>query len=323
MICLSIQLKFLSMSSNGVAEFMLGGLATCGAGFFTNPLEVVKTRMQLQGELQAHGQYSIHYRNAFHAFVTIARNDGILALQSGLVPAIWYQFFMNGTRLGTYQIQDNLGLTKDENGNHSFPRSVIAGALAGCVGAVVGSPFYMVKTHLQAKANKEIAVGHQHPHESMSHAIKTIYKDHGAVGLWRGVTAAVMRVTVGSAAQLSTFSEAKTMIDSTQVFKPNSFMTTFSASMVSGIFVTVFMTPFDVISTRLYNQPVSVTGKGTIYSGVLDCFLKIFKLEGIWGFYKGWVPSYLRLGPHTTISLVLWDEARKIYIARTNAKVKS
>ncbi|KAH9498438.1 hypothetical protein Btru_008254 [Bulinus truncatus] len=257
------------MSSNGAVEFILGGLATCGAGFFTNPLEVVKTRMQLQGELQAHGQYSVHYRNAFHAFVTIARNDGILALQSGLVPAIWYQFFMNGTRLGTYQIQANLGLTKDKNGNHSFPRSVIAGALAGCVGAIVGSPFYMVKTHLQAKANKEIAVGHQHPHESMSHAIKTIYKDHGAFGLWRGVSGAIMRVTVGSAAQLSTFSESKNMIDKFKVFKPNSFMTTFSASMVSGIFVTVFMTPFDVISTRLYNQPVTTAGKDSYQKKVI------------------------------------------------------
>jgi len=27
---------------------MLGGLAACGACFFTNPLDVVKTRMQLQ-----------------------------------------------------------------------------------------------------------------------------------------------------------------------------------------------------------------------------------------------------------------------------------
>lgn len=43
-------------------EFLIGGLAACGAGFFTNPLEVVKTRMQLQGELQARGQHAIYYR---------------------------------------------------------------------------------------------------------------------------------------------------------------------------------------------------------------------------------------------------------------------
>lgn len=40
------------METSNAIEFLLGGLATCGAGFFTNPLEVVKTRMQLQGELK-------------------------------------------------------------------------------------------------------------------------------------------------------------------------------------------------------------------------------------------------------------------------------
>ena len=54
--------------------------------------------------LQASGQYCVHYRNALHAFWTIARNDGLMALQSGLVPALYYQFFMNGVRLGMYQV---------------------------------------------------------------------------------------------------------------------------------------------------------------------------------------------------------------------------
>lgn len=31
-------------------------------GAICNPLEVVKIRMQLQGELKARGQYAIHYR---------------------------------------------------------------------------------------------------------------------------------------------------------------------------------------------------------------------------------------------------------------------
>lgn len=42
------------------------------------------------------------------------------------------------------QVQINLGLTKDKSGNHSFVRSIAAGAFAGCMGAVVGSPLYMV-----------------------------------------------------------------------------------------------------------------------------------------------------------------------------------
>jgi len=43
-------------------DLALGGLAAVGAGIFSNPLEVVKIRMQLQGELQATGKYSRHYK---------------------------------------------------------------------------------------------------------------------------------------------------------------------------------------------------------------------------------------------------------------------
>ena len=90
-------------------------------------------------------------------------------------------------------------------------------------------------------------------------------------------------------------------------------MNAFAASMCSGVIVTLAMTPFDVISTRMYNQAISAGGKGMLYTGVIDCFTKIFHKEGIWGFYKGWGPSYLRLGPHTVLTLVFWDEIRKLY----------
>lgn len=50
------------MTSSYCVEFFLAGLAGCGACLFTNPLEVVKIRMQLQGELKARGQATIVYR---------------------------------------------------------------------------------------------------------------------------------------------------------------------------------------------------------------------------------------------------------------------
>lgn len=81
-------------------EFALGGAAAMGACLFTNPLEVLKTRMQLQGELQAKGHHTVHYKNVFHAGYVVAKNDGLLALQKGLVPALWVQLVMNGGRLG-------------------------------------------------------------------------------------------------------------------------------------------------------------------------------------------------------------------------------
>lgn len=81
-------------------DFAIGGAAAVCAGFFTNPLEVVKVRMQLQGELLAKGKHAVHYKNVFHAGYVIAKHDGILALQAGLVPALWFQLVLNGCRFG-------------------------------------------------------------------------------------------------------------------------------------------------------------------------------------------------------------------------------
>ena len=124
----------------------MGGMAACGAVIFTNPLEVAKTRMQLQGELKSRGHYTVHYRNVFHSFYTIGRVEGLAALQKGLVPALWYQLSMNGIRLGCYQCFINWGLTTDSAGASSVPRCVAAGAVAGCLGGIAGSPPYMVMT---------------------------------------------------------------------------------------------------------------------------------------------------------------------------------
>ncbi|GBP06004.1 Solute carrier family 25 member 35 [Eumeta japonica] len=65
------------------SDFVLGGLASVGATFFTNPIEVIKTPYNIQGELAARGTYVEPYRGIFNAFVTVAKNDGLAGLQKG------------------------------------------------------------------------------------------------------------------------------------------------------------------------------------------------------------------------------------------------
>ncbi|XP_061659020.1 solute carrier family 25 member 35 [Syngnathoides biaculeatus] len=268
-------------------DFLLSGAAACGACLLTNPLEVVKTRMQLQGELQSRGSYQVYYRNVFHAFYTIAKVDGVAGLQKGLVPGLWYQFCMNGVRLGSYAVIESSGHIHTAEGRVSGAKAVAAGATSGVVGAVMGSPVYLVKTHLQSQSTASIAVGHQYKHQGMSHALAAIYKEHGIQGLWRGAGAAIPRVSVGSASQLATFSSAKELVLDLQVFAKDSWLVALSAGMISSVAVALAMTPFDVASTRLYNQPVDQRGQGLLYKGFADCFSKTLKKEGVVGLYKG------------------------------------
>lgn len=125
-------------------EFVLGGTAAAGAAFFTNPLDVVKVRFQLQGELKAKGLYAVHYRNLFHAFFQIAKHDGFLALQKGLLPASFHQVILNGVRLGTYQVAEERGWTIGPDGHVNILNSIGVGLVAGAAGAFLGSPILLV-----------------------------------------------------------------------------------------------------------------------------------------------------------------------------------
>jgi solute carrier family 25, member 34/35 len=38
--------------------------------------------------------------------------------------------------------------------------------------------------------------------------------------------------------------------------------------------------------------------------------VKIFKVEGFAGFYKGFWPHYIRIGPHSALVLLFFDELK-------------
>lgn len=119
-------------------DFALGAVACCAACVFTNPLEVVKTRLQLQGELRARGSYQRHYRGVLQALWVVGRTDGLRGLQKGLSVGLIYQGVMNGVRLGSYSYCEALGITSFHGG------SLLSGAGAGALGAFIASPAYLV-----------------------------------------------------------------------------------------------------------------------------------------------------------------------------------
>ncbi|XP_014371004.2 solute carrier family 25 member 35-like [Papilio machaon] len=288
-------------------DFLVGGLAGVGAGFFSNPFDVVKTRMQLQGELRARGQHNVYYKNVPHAIYTIIKHDGVASLQKGLVPALWFQLVVNGVRLGIYQHADDYGLLRDEKNNTKFINSMFFGSLAGMVGAFFGSPLQLVKTQLMSFSSEKIAVGTQHAHSGMTYAIMKIYRKNGLSGLFRGAHGMMIRNSIGSASQIASFSMSKEWMDNNNLFQQSKYLSAFIAGNIGAIMKTVTLTPMDVIMTRLYNQAVDANGRGLLYSGILDCARKITKTEGLLAFYKGIGPSYLRQAPHSVLLLVFWD----------------
>ncbi|CAH0554847.1 unnamed protein product [Brassicogethes aeneus] len=300
-------------------DFAIGGLAASGAALFSNPFDVLKTRLQLQGELRARGHHAVFYKNVFHAGYVVAKNEGIRGLQKGLSAALVMHGIRNSIRLGTYQWLNRNGYLTDSQGKTILYKSAVASAMAGAAGAFFGSPLFLIKTQLQSQAAATIAVGHQHGHSGPVEAFMLIYNKYGITGLWRGLSGTLSRAVVGSSAQLTTFAITKDALKETELFKGNPMCSSLVSSIVGGVFQTVLMTPFDLVSTRLYNQGVDAKGKGVLYSGLIDCFFKIGKSEGFFGFYKGIGANYMRLAPHGALCLLFWDYLKDLQIRYVEA----
>lgn len=307
--------KSASQKVSTAGGFIAGGIAACGAVTFTNPIELVKTRMQLQGELSSSTKKI--YKNPFQALITIYKNEGVRGLQKGLVCAYIYQIGLNGCRLGLYEpvrktINGFLFTTDDASKIQSVPVNVVAGALSGIAGAIVGSPLFLIKTRMQSYSEK-IAVGDQTHYRNVYDGLKQIFQKDGFKGWFRGVDAAIIRTGMGSSVQLPIYNYVKHFLQRHKVVEEGTSLHLIS-STCAGIGVGVVMNPGDVILTRMYNQ------KGNHYKGPVDCFVKTVRIEGVGALYKGFFAQLMRIAPHTILTLTFMEQTMKL-VQRVESEV--
>lgn len=290
---------------SAIGGFAAGASAACMAVVCTNPIEVIKTRVQLQGELMAKSNAPRVYTGLWQSLKLVGHYEGIRGLQRGLGPAFIYQTCLNGTRVGLYEpirrrTNDLMGYDPNKQ---VYGVSIFVATVTGMAGAIFGSPLFLIKTRMQSYS-PVFAIGQQTQYRNTWHALKALWSEGGVGALYRGCGAAVLRTGAGSSVQLPIYTAAKHFIENRKLM-PDGPPTHLSASVVSGLGVAVVMNPFDVVMTRIYNQ------KGSMYKGVFDCFYKTVAFEGPTALYKGFVAQGLRVGPHTVLVLTFHEQTSR------------
>ncbi|XP_070773638.1 dicarboxylate carrier UCP2-like isoform X3 [Enoplosus armatus] len=79
----------------------------------------------------------------------------------------------------------------------------------------------------------------------------------------------------------------------------------FTAAFGAGFCTTVVASPVDVVKTRFMN---SSTGQ---YSSAISCALTMLRHEGATAFYKGFMPSFLRLGSWNIVMFVTYEQIKR------------
>ena len=121
-----------------------------------------------------------------------------------------YQMILNGCRLGFYEpLRKGVTTAVFKDGSvQSLGVNIFSGASSGILGAVAGSPFFLVKTRLQSYS-PFLPVGTQHGYKNSMDGLRKIFNSEGVKGLYRGVGPAMVRTGFGSSVQLPTYFFAK------------------------------------------------------------------------------------------------------------------
>ncbi|CAK9148983.1 unnamed protein product [Ilex paraguariensis] len=293
-------------------------------GCSTHPLDLIKVRMQLQGENHVPNPNTQVLRPAF-AFngatmaqetlhipapapprvgpisvgVKIFQSEGASALFSGVSATVLRQTLYSTTRMGLYEVFKQKWSDPD-SGKFPVCRKIAAGLLAGGIGAAVGNPADVAMVRIQADGR--LPISQRRNYKGVVDAITQMSKQEGITSLWRSSSLTVNRAMIVTASQLASYDQIKEARLDHGVTN-DGLGTHVTASFAAGFVAAVASNPIAVIKTRVMNMKVEA-GMAPPYRGALDCALKTVRAEGPMSLYKGFIPTISRQGPFTVILFV-------------------
>ncbi|XP_048405921.1 mitochondrial brown fat uncoupling protein 1 isoform X1 [Stegostoma tigrinum] len=284
-------------------QILSAGTAACIADLITFPLDTSKVRLQIQGETTRSSAVgvpkSIKYRGVWGTIAAISRTEGPRSLYNGLVAGLQRQMIFASIRIGLYDSVKQL--YTGENGHTSMVARLLAGCTTGALAVQVAQPTDVVKVRFQAQVNLRCVTKRYH---GTLQAYRSIAREEGIRGLWKGTCPNIVRNAIVNCSELVTYDIIKEAILRKNLLTDN-FPCHFLSAFGAGFCATVAASPVDVVKTRYMN---SAPGQ---YKSALNCAWTMLNNEGPTAFYKGFLPSYLRLGSWNVIMFVTYEQLQR------------
>ncbi|XP_075956210.1 dicarboxylate carrier UCP2-like isoform X1 [Anarhichas minor] len=293
------------LSPTVAVKIFSAGTAGCVAELVTFPLDIAKVRLQIQGESKPspEGQM-IKYRGVFGTIFTIAKTEGPRSLYNGLVAGLHRQACFASVRIGLYDTMKQVYANGSENAG--IGTRLLAGCSTGAMAVAFAQPTDVVKIRLQAQVRLS-ASGTAKRYSSTFDAYKTIGRDEGVRGLWKGCLTNITRNAIVNCSELVTYDIIKELILNYNLLTDN-MPCHFTAGFAAGLCTTIVVSPVDVVKTRIMNSP---PGR---YSGAINCALIMLMKEGPTAFYKGFIPAFLRLGSWNIVMFMSYEQIKRAFI---------
>jgi dicarboxylate transporter 10 len=136
---------------------------------------------------------------------------------------------------------------------------------------------------------------------------RIVREEGGPAALLRGVLPNCLRASLMTAAQLASYDGAKRALLARTRLR-DGVGAHVAASLAAGFVATTVCSPVDVIKTRVMSR-----AGGAASSGVVRVLRETVRREGLGWVFRGWVPSFMRLGPQTVATFVFLEQHKKAY----------
>jgi len=190
-------------------HFVCGIAAGASQVVFTNPIFLIKTRMQLQTPGSEN-----YYTSFFDGVKKTIRKEGYKGLYKGVIPSLWLTLH-GGIQMTAYE-DIKLRFAKNSNktiSNLTATEIFIASSISKLIASTILYPFQVIKTRLQDERNIPNK-DNQKIYRGTSDVALKILKNEGLIGFYRGFIPNTLKVIPNSSITLLAYEEIKKLFES-------------------------------------------------------------------------------------------------------------
>jgi solute carrier family 25 carnitine/acylcarnitine transporter 20/29 len=288
------------MDPRSVSKDLVAGSVGGAAGILVGqPLDVVKTRMMMQGASSASASSGVG-----RMLVDIVRKEGPAALMKGAALPVMSQGLFTSLSFAGYNLTLELlrrvepGAQARAKGQESNLDIFLAGCVGGALSTLATTPGEVVKIVLQMETEQVQSGG-------VRRVLKQRWQQMGIRGLYTGWGATALRDTPATGVYFLGYYGGKRALGS--VLAPEGQPLTEERRVIvellagggAGVLSWASIIPVDVVKTRIQNG---------FQGGSLECARAILREEGPKGLFRGAAPCLLRAFPVNACTFFVYEE---------------
>jgi Mitochondrial carrier protein len=270
-------------------QWAAAALANAFTSALLNPWDVAKTQMQTLA--QSTGP-QLTLRSTMRRMWTTGGLKGLFL--PGLLPTVVRECVYSGPRIGFYgPVRDYL---ISAIGAETVSVKILAAILTGSASSILSNPVDVVKIRQMSSPAR---------YPSAAAALRELYEVEGAAGLFKGLLPSMMRGAAISVGQIATYDIAKGSLKASFHLEEGAALHV-SSALVTGACASVCAAPFDLFKARAMNSSAT-------HESMLSIFRTLHAEGGLpFSLFRGVLPAYFRLGPHTLICFPILERLRHL-----------